>query len=155
VIRRIDPVGRAAYGVLCIAGMASLAVPLLLVAGCVAGLLYAQDGEGGKGLAVWLISWAFAAFAALLFLGILYAAWPLASDWVIEWPGYAAGYAVGGAGLLLMAALVFARLVPLYAAVILPLAGTFVAGFIVAGRLPGARATASSNRARSRSGRRR
>jgi hypothetical protein len=135
VIRRIDPMGRAAYGVLCIGGMAALALPVLVVAGAVGGIVFVLDGDAGKALAVWLLSWAAAAFAALLFLAIAYSAWPLASDWITEWPGYATGFAVGGAGLALMALLVFVAPVPLYVAVIAPLAATFVAGFGIPGRL--------------------
>ena len=155
MIRRIDPVGRVAYGVLCIAGMAALALPLLLVVGVVAAIVLALDGEVGKALAVWLLSWAAAAFAALLFLAIFYTAWPLASDWIIEWPGYATGFAIAGAGLALMALLVFVVPMPQYIAVLAPLAATFVAGSGVAGRLAGLGAPSARPRERARALRRR
>ena len=114
MIRRIDPIGRIAYGALCIAGMSALAVPLLLVAGPIAGLIYAIEGDGLKGITVALLAVAFAVFAAGLFFGIFYTAWPLASDWITEWPGYATGFTVGGGGLALMALLVFVGPLPLY-----------------------------------------
>ncbi len=155
MIRRIDPIGRVAYGALCIAGMSALAVPLLLVAGPIAGLIYAIDGDGLKGIAVALLAVAFAAFAAGLFFGIFYTAWPLASDWITEWPGYATGFAVGGGGLALMALLVFVGPLPLYAAVIAPLAATFAVGFGIAGRLAGLGAPAARPRVRARALRRR
>lgn len=155
MIRRIDPVGRLAYGVLCIAGMSALAVPVLILAGTIAGLAFAIDGEGLKGLVVWLLSWASAAFAALLFFAIFYTMWPLASDWIVEWPGYATGFAIGGASLVLMAVLLFAVPVPVYAAVLAPLAATFVAGFSIAGRLAGLKAPASKPRRAVRAMRRR
>ena len=155
MIRRIDPLGRTAYGALCIAAMAALALPLLLVAGVAAGTVFAVDGDGLKGLAVWLLSWASAAFAAALCLGIFYTAWPLASDWVTEWAGYATGFAVAGAGLALMALLVFVSPLPLYIAVIAPLAATFALGFGIAGRLAGLKAPAARPRARARAMRRR
>jgi hypothetical protein len=155
VIRRIDPVGRLAYGVLCIAGMAALALPVLVVAGGVAGIFIAAGGDGTKGLAVWLLSWASAAFAALLFLAIFYTMWPLASDWIVEWPGYAVGFGIAGASLTAMALLLFVAPVPLYAAVLGPLAATFVAGFAVAGRLAGLKAPASRPRPAVRALRRR
>ena len=135
MIERIDLVGRVAYGVLCIAGMAGVALPVLFVAGIAGGFMF----DGGKALAVWLGSWGAAVFAAGLFTGIVYAAWPLAADWIMEWPGYALGFAVGGAGLGLMALLLFAVEAPLYISVPVPLAATFAAGFAVAGWLPGAR----------------
>lgn len=150
MIRSIDPLGRAAYGVLCITGMAGVAVPVLAATGVIAGTVFWLDGDGGKALAVWLLSWAGSAFAVLMFLVGAYIGWPFASDWITEWHGYAGGFATGGVGLALMAFLVFATPVPLYLAVIVPLAATFVAGFGVAGRLPGARTDAGKRRTRPR-----
>ena len=150
MIRRIDPIGRVAYGVLCIAAMAGIAAPLLLVAGAVAGLVIALNDDGLNGLAVWLLSWGAALFAVALFLGIFFTAWPLASDWIMEWPGYATGFSVGAGGLALMALLVFLLPVPLYIAVIAPLGGTFVVGFGIAGRLAGLGAPAARPRRRAR-----
>ena len=155
MIRRIDPIGRVAYGALCISGMATLALPLLLVAGVAGGIVFALDGEWLKALAFWLLSWAGAVFAAALSLAIFFTAWPLASDWITEWPGYAMGYAVAGVGLALMALLVFVAPVPIYAAVIGPLAATFAVGFGIAGRLPGLRAPSARPRQRARALRRR
>ena len=155
MIRRIDPIGRVAYGVLCIAGMAALALPVLLVVGVVAGIVFATDGDGMKGLAVWLLSWAAATFAAMLFLAIFYTAWPLASDWIMEWPGYATGFVVAGVGLALMALLVFLVPVPLYLAILVPLTATFAVGWGIAGRLAGLRAPAARPRVRARALRRR
>ena len=155
MIRRIDPIGRIAYGALCISGMSGLAVPLLLVVGPIAGLVYAIDGDGLKGLAVALLAVAFAALAVGLFFGIFFAAWPLAADWITEWPGYATGFGIGGTGLALMALLVFVGPLPLYVAVIAPLAATFAVGFGIAGRLAGLGAPAAQPRVRARALRRR
>ena len=148
MIRRIDPVGRIAYGVLCIAAMAALSVPLLLVSAAVAGAVIAIDGDGTKGLLVWLLGWACAVFAAGLLLGIFYTMWPLASDWVTEWGGYALGFVIAGAGLAVMAGLVFLITMPLYLAVIAPIAGTVATGIAVAGRLAGLGAPAAQPRVR-------
>ena len=155
MIRRIDPIGRIAYGALCISGMSGLAVPLLLVAGPITGLVYAIEGDGLKGLTVALLAVAFAALATGLFFGIFFAAWPLASDWITEWPGYATGFGIGGTGLALMSLLVFVGPLPLYAAVIAPLAATFAVGFAIAGRLAGLSAPAAQPRVRARALRRR
>ena len=146
MIRRIDPLGRLAYGVLCIDGMAALAFPLLVVIGPVAGVVIAIDDDGSKGLIVWLLAWACALFAAALFFAIFYTMWPLASDWVTEWGGYALGFAIATVGLAIMAVLVFLVSIPLYLAVLLPLAATFTAGFAVAGRLAGLGAPAAQPR---------
>ncbi len=155
MIRRIDPVGRVAYGVLCIAAMAALAVPLLLVIPAVAGVIIATDGDGSKGLLVWLVGWAFAVCAAGLWLALFYAMWPLASDWVTEWGGYALGFALAAVGLAVMATLVFLVPMPLYLAVLLPIAGTIAAGIAVAGRLAGLGAPAAQPRVRAKAIRRR
>ena len=146
MIRRIDPVGRIAYGALCIAAMAALAFPLLVIIGMVAGAFFAIDDDVSKGLAVWLLSWACALFAAGLFFAIFFTMWPLAADWVTEWGGYALGFAIAGVGLAVMAVLVFLMPMPLYLAVIVPMAGTVVAGIAVAGRLAGLGAPAAQPR---------
>lgn len=155
MIRRVDPVGRAAYGGLCIAGMAALSLPLLLAGGGTAAIVYATDGDGEKGLIVGLLSLACAAFAAMLFLAIFYTAWPFAADWIMEWPGYATGFSVAGVGLALMALLVFVVPVPLYLAVLAPLVATFVAGFGVAGKLAGLKSPAARSRPKAKALRRR
>ncbi|MDZ4278656.1 MAG: hypothetical protein U1B78_05900 [Dehalococcoidia bacterium] len=152
---RIDLVGRVAFGTLCIGGMASLAIPVLVVAGIVGGIVFAIDGDPAKALAVWLLAWASAVFAAALFVAIAYAAWPLATDWITEWPGYATGWGLGGAGLALMAGLVFAAPIPLYVAVLAPLGATFLAGFAVAGVLAGVRVGMRDERERAATGDRR
>ena len=139
MIRRIDVLGRSAFGVLCIAGMFALSVPVLVAVGAIAGIVIASDGEGGKGLAVWLLAWAAAASAGLLFFGISFVAWPLASDWITQWQGYATGLAIGAAGLGLMALLVFVSTWPLYLAVIVPLGATFAVGFSTPGWFLGIR----------------
>lgn len=155
MIARIDPVGRVAYGMLCIAGMAALALPLLVVVGSAVAVYHAVDGNGDRAAAAWLLSWGCALFAGALFLAIFYTAWPLASDWIMEWPGYAAGFSVAGAYLALMALLLFLPEVPVYAAVALPLAGAFATGFAIAGRLAGLKAPAARPRERVRTLRRR
>ncbi len=155
MIRRIDPIGRLAYGVLCIAAMAALAAPLLLVISATAGIVIAIDDNVSKGLVVWLLGWAGAAFSAGLLFAIFYTMWPLAADWVTEWGGYALGFAIAGVGLLVMTVLVLLIDIPLYLAVISPLAATFATGFAVAGRLAGLGAPAAQPRIRAKALRRR
>lgn len=133
MIRRIDVLGRGAFGVLCIAAMAGLAVPALLAAGVILGVVFAVDGDIAKGLTSWLLAWAAALLASTLFFTASYTAWPLASDWITEWQGYVTGVVIGAVGLASMAYLVFASPLPLYLAVIAPLAATFAVGFAVPG----------------------
>jgi hypothetical protein len=140
MLGRFDVLGRAAYGLLCIAGMALEAIPVLLAVGVIGGIGIALDGNGDRALWVWLGSWAAAGFAGVLFAAITYGFWPLASDWIIEWPGYVTAFAIGGAGLGFMALTVFVTDWPLALEVLIPLAATFVAGFCVPGRFLGLRA---------------
>ena len=155
MIRRIDPIGRFAYGVLCIDAMAALAFPLLVIIGPIVGAVFAIDGDGSKGLVVGVLSWAFAAFALALVLVLFYLMWPLAADWVTEWGGYALGFVIAGVGLAIMALLVFLVPMPLYLAVISPLAATFATGFAVAGRLAGLGSPAAQPRVPAKAIRRR
>ena len=155
MIRRIDPVGRLAYGVLCIAAMAAISMPPLLVTAPVTGAIIAIDGDGSRGLLVWLAGWLCAVFAAGLVVTIFFAMWPFASDWVTEWGGYALGFAMAAVGLAVMAVLVLVVSMPLYLAVLLPIAGTVAAGIAVAGRLAGLDAPAAQPRVPARALRKR
>ena len=137
MIRRIDVLARSAYGVLCVAGMAGIAVPVLLAAAVIAAIVFALDGDLSRGVVVWSVGWAAALFAAVVFFSASYFAWPLASDWVTEWQGYATGLAIGAAGLGLMALLVFVAPVPIFVALLAPVAATFAAGFCTPGRFLG------------------
>ncbi len=155
MIGHIDLIGRAAYGVLCIAGMAALSVPALLVAGVVGGIVFGVRGDVGKALVVGLGTWGAAAAAGVLFVALVYTAWPLAADWITEWPGYATGFAIAGVALALMALLLVTIPAPLYVALIAPPLGSFAVGFGVAGWLGGLRAPGAQPRERPRVLRRR
>ena len=133
MIRRIDPLGRAAFGVLCIAAMSLEAVPVLIVVGVLGGLGILLIGNVDRALWVWLGSWAAAAFAAALFFAIAYIFWPLASDWITEWQGYVMGFVIGGIGLAFMALVVFVTDWPLAIELIIPFAITFHVGFLIPG----------------------
>ncbi len=133
MIRRIDPLGRTAFGGLCIAAMSLEAIPVLLVVGAVGGIAIALDGDGSRALAVWLGSWAAAWFATLLFFVITFVFWPLASDWITEWQGYVMGLIIGGVGLGFMALVVFVTDWPLAIEIMFPFVTTFLVGFLLPG----------------------
>ena len=133
MIRRIDPLGRTAFGVLCIAAMSLEAVPVLLVVGVLGGLGILLVGNVDRALWVWLGSWAAAGFATLLFVAIAYVFWPFASDWITEWQGYVMGFVIGGVGLAFMALVVFVTDWPLALELIIPFAITFLVGFLIPG----------------------
>ena len=137
MIGRLDPLARAAFGGLCIAGMSLEAIPVLLVVGVVGGIGIALDGNFDRALWVWLGSWGASLVATALFVFIAYVFWPLASDWITEWQGYVAGFVIGGCGLAFMAFFVFITDYPLALEVLVPLAITFLVGFLFPGRLLG------------------
>lgn len=133
MIRRIDPIGRSAFGLLCIAAMLLEAVPVLIVVGVLGGLGILFVGNVDRALWVWVGSWVAAAFAGALFLAIAYVFWPLASDWITEWQGYLMGAIIGGIGLGFMALVVFVTDWPLAIELIFPFVTTFLVGFLLPG----------------------
>jgi hypothetical protein len=133
MIRRIDPVGRSAFGLLCIAAMLLEAVPVLIVVGVLGGLGILIVGNIDRAFWVWIGSWIAAAFSGLLFLAIAYVFWPLASDWITEWQGYVMGFIIGALGLGAMSFVVKVTDWPLAVELIIPLVGTFLAGFLIPG----------------------
>jgi hypothetical protein len=139
MIRRIDPLGRAAFGVLCIAAMSVEAIPVLIVVGVLGGLGILLVGNVDRALWVWLGSWAAAGFAGLLFLVLAYIFWPLASDWITEWQGYVMGFIIGGVGVAFMALVVFVTDWPLAIEIMFPFAITFLVGFSIPGWFLGLR----------------
>ena len=155
MIRRFDPLSRAAYGLLCIGGMTLWAMPTLVVVGIVGGIGIAVQGNLDRALAVWLGSWGAAMFAAVLFVAIAYVFWPLASDWITEWPGYVTALAIGAAGLALMALTVFVTDWPLALEIIIPFVITFLVGFSIPGWFLGLGSPAIRTLRRERAGRRR
>jgi hypothetical protein len=133
VIRRIDPIGRTAFGLLCIAAMSLEAVPVLIVVGVLGGLGILLVGDVDRALWVWIGSWAAAGFACLLFLALAYLFWPLASDWITEWQGYLMGFIIGALGLGFMALVVFVTDWPLPVELLFPFVTTFLVGFLLPG----------------------
>ncbi|MGB2695898.1 MAG: hypothetical protein WBD55_12050 [Dehalococcoidia bacterium] len=137
MIGRIDPLGRAAFGVLCIGGMLLEAIPVLVVVGVVGGIGIAVDGNFDRALWVWLGSWGASVVATLLFLLITYVSWPLASDWITEWQGYVTALFIAAGGLALMSLTVFVTAWPLALELIVPFVITFLVGFSTPGRFLG------------------
>jgi hypothetical protein len=139
MIRRLDPLGRTAFGLLCIAAMSLEAVPVLLVVGVLGGLGILLVGNFDRALWVWIGSWIAAGLSGGLFLLLAYLFWPLASDWITEWQGYAMGFIIGGIGLAFMALVVFVTDWPLALELIVPFAITFAVGFLLPGWFLGLR----------------
>ena len=147
MIGRFDVVGRGAFGLLCIGAMSLEAIPVLLTVGVLGGLGILLVGNVDRALWVWLGSWAAAGFSTMLFAAIAYLFWPLASDWITEWPGYVTAFLIGACGLGLMSLTVFVTDWPLAAEILAPFVTTFLAGFFVPGRFLGLRAGGLPSRA--------
>lgn len=137
MITLTDLVNRAAFGVLCIAGMALLAIPVLFAVGPIGAAANLLEGDEWRAFWVWVGSWGAAVIAAALFFISSYVAWPLASDWITEWQGYAVAIVIGACGLGFMALTVFVTTWPLALEVLVPLIVTFVVGFALPGRVLG------------------
>jgi hypothetical protein len=136
-VRRADLVARGAFGALCIAGMCLLAIPLLLTIGPTGAIINLIEGDQWRAFWVWVGSWLAMGVAGILFFVTAYVSWPLASDWITEWQGYAIAFAIGAAGLGLMILTVFFTTWPLAIELLLPLAATFLLGCLLPGRLLG------------------
>jgi hypothetical protein len=134
--------------------MAAIATPIVLVAGTVLAMSRLAEGDAEQALAYALGSLALAALCGGLFLGLFYAAYPLASDWITEWAGYAFGFGIAALALLAMAVLLFLTPLPAYIAVLVPLLAAFATGCGIAGRLAGMGAPSARPRTRARTLRR-
>lgn len=155
MIGRFDIVGRGAFGLLCIAGMALEAIPVLLAVGVIGGIGIALDANYDRALYVWLGSWAAAGFSTALFIAMAYLFWPLASDWITEWHGYVAALVIGACGLGFTALTVFVTMWPLALEILVPLAVTFLVGFVIPGWFLGLGGSAIRTLPRERLARRR
>jgi hypothetical protein len=136
-VTRVDLVARGAFGGLCVAGMCGLAVPLLLIVGPTGAIINLIEGDQWRAFWVWVGSWLGMAVAGGMFLLTAYISWPLASDWITEWQGYALAFVIGACGLVAMILTVFLTTWPLAVELIVPLAGTFIVGCVLPGRLLG------------------
>jgi hypothetical protein len=137
LIRRIDPVGRAAFGLLCVAAFFLEAIPVLVVVGVLGGLGILIIGNPDRALWVWIGSWIASGLSGALFLLLAYLFWPLASDWITEWQGYVMGFIIGAIGLGITASVVKFTDWPLALELLIPLAATFLIGFFTPGRFLG------------------
>ena len=88
VLKSIDVYGRLAFGGQCVAAMAMLAAPLLLITASIVPFAIWGD-DHGEAILVWLGGWGLAigVGAAGVALGVF--CWRWSGDWITEWPGYA------------------------------------------------------------------
>jgi hypothetical protein len=138
VMRSIDVYGRLAFGAQCVAAMAIIAGPLLLIVACI-WPYYQWDDEHLRAMLAMLLGWALAAAVTATGLGLGFAAWRWNGDWITEWYGYAVGFGIAGVANAVLALLLTSTPIPIYVSFAATIAAAFVAGALVANRLGGSR----------------
>lgn len=138
VLKSIDVYGRLAFGGQCIAAMAILAAPLLLVTASIVPFTIWGD-DRTEAILVWLGGWALALAVGAAGIGFGLFCWRWSGDWITEWPGYAVGFGFAGIANGGLAYMLTSTPVPVYAAFLIAAATAFVAGVLVAGHLGGMR----------------
>ena len=133
LIRSIQPLARAAFGLQALGAMLVFGGVALVVIGAVGGLLTADEGALGA-LAFWLIAWGIAALSIAGGVAMALFGWRFSGDWITEWPGYAVGLSLGAAGDVLLALLLFATGLHWSVSLVVALGSVFGAGFAVAGQ---------------------
>jgi hypothetical protein len=138
VLKSIDVYGRLAFGGQCVAAMAILAAPLLLVTASVVPFAIWGD-DHREAILVWLGGWLLAAVVGAAGAGFGVFCWRWSGDWITEWPGYAVVFGFAAAANGVLAYMLTSTPVPIYASFLSTAAAAFVAGVLVAGHLGGMR----------------
>jgi len=138
VMKSIDVYGRLAFGAQCVAAMAMIAGPLLLITACILPW-FVWDDEHGRALLAMLGGWVFALAVTAGGIALGAFAWRWSGDWITEWYGYAVGFGIAGVANAVLAYMLTSTPVPIYVSFLSMIAAAFVAGAIVANRLGGSR----------------
>lgn len=138
VMKSIDVYGRLAFGAQCVAAMAIVAGPLLLITASIWPYFH-WDAEHMRAFLAMLCGWAVAVAVTAAGMGAGFIAWRWNGDWITEWYGYAVGFGIAIVANAVLAFLLTSSPVPIYASFIIAAAGAFVAGSLVANRLGGSR----------------
>jgi hypothetical protein len=138
VLKSIDVYGRLAFGGQCIAAMAILAAPMLLVTASIVPFAIWGD-DHSEAILVWLGGWTLALAVGAIGIGLGLFCWRWSGDWITEWPGYAVGFGFAIVADSALAYMLTSTPVPAYASFLIAAAGAFVAGVLVAGHLGGMR----------------
>jgi hypothetical protein len=138
MMKSVDVYGRLAFGAQCVAAMAIVAGPCLLVTFSVLPF-YVWDGDHGRAALAMLGGWALAVLVTLLGVALGVFAWRWSGDWITEWYGYAIGFAIAIIADGVLAFMLTSTPVPVYASFLSTAAAAFVVGALVANRLGGSR----------------
>ena len=154
VMKRIDVYSRLAYGGQCVAAMALIAAPILLIAASIAPwMIWGEDHR--KALSICLSGIAAAIVVGLLGGAVGVFCWRWSGDWITEWPGYAVAFAFAAVANGIVAYMLTSTDVPIPLSFALAMAALFLAGFLVAGHLGGMRVLPEQREGRPRSNARR
>lgn len=138
MLKSIDVYGRLAFGGQCVAAMAMIAAPLLLITASI--LPFAIWGDNHReAIAVWLGGWVLALVVGAAGVGFGVFCWRWSGDWITEWPGYAVAFGIATVANAINAYLLTSTPVPIYGSFAMTIAAAFVAGMLVAGNLGGMR----------------
>ena len=149
VLRRIDVYGRLAFGGQVVAAMAMLAGPAIFVVACILPFVLWNDNRG-QALFYWLGGWvlAVATEAAGVAFGLF--CWRWSGDWITEWPGYAAGFAIAGVANAALAYMLTTTPIPVPASFAIAMGIAFAIGCVIAGNLAGAHVLSEQREQRQR-----
>ena len=138
VLKSIDVYGRLAFGGQCVAAMAIIAAPLLLITASV--LPFAIWGDNRQeALWIWLGGWGLAIVVAAAAIAFGVFCWRWSGDWITEWPGYAVAFGFAAVADGALAYMLTTTPIPVYASFAIVTGAAFVAGLLVAGHLGGMR----------------
>ncbi len=138
VLKSIDVYGRLAFGGQCVAAMAMIAAPLLLLTASI--LPFAVWGDNHReAIAVWLGGWVLALAVGAAGVGFGVFCWRWSGDWITEWPGYAVAFGFAGLGNAGLGYMLTSTPIPIYLSFAIAMSAVFVAGLLVAGHLGGMR----------------
>jgi len=149
VMKTIDVYGRLAFGGQCIAAMAMVAGPLLLVT-CSIVPFYVWDDNRVEALTYWLGGWALAVGVTLAGAAFGAFCWRWSGDWITDWPGYVVGFGIAGVANGVLAYMLTSTPVPVYLSFVAAMAAAFAAGALVAGHLGGMQVLAETRQQRQR-----
>ena len=136
MLKSIDVYGRLAFGGQCVAAMAMIAAPLLLLTASI--LPFAIWGDNHReAIAVWLGGWVLALVVGAAGVGFGVFCWRWSGDWITEWPGYAVAFGFAGLGNAGLGYMLTSTPIAIYLSFGVAMSAVFVAGLLVAGHLGG------------------
>jgi hypothetical protein len=147
VMKSIDVFGRLAFGGQCVAAMAMIAGPLLLITAAILPFFLWNDNRG-EAIGYWLGGWLLAVGVAAAGTAFALFCWRWSGDWITEWPGYATGFGIAGIANAVLAYLVTSTPVPVYGSFAMTMGAAFLAGLLVAGHLAGTHVLAETRHQR-------